>query len=163
MLSKFRPLAFKSSDRAHLQILRAYADFWKIPYCLDKDSSGSTVLTSEPKAASLVKDHPVILSPAGRDESKKAASEFGLGVTHHEQLLHLPVTPDTTVSIKTEVHDFTSSKIEPILTTDKITVLSRIRETAIYLLSVDILTTYQNLLYEGLEPNPSRRFRIVSQ
>ena len=163
MLARFRPLALKASDTTHLQILKSYADFWKIPYCLDKECSRSTVLTSERKTATLAKDDPVILSPAGRDEFEKTASEFGLGVTHHEQLLNLPITPDTTVSIKTEVHEFTSSKIEPILTTDKTTILSRIRKTAVHLLSVDILTTYRKLLYGGLEPNPSRRFKIVTQ
>lgn len=163
MLSKFRPLAFKGSDDASMQILRNLADFWKIPYHLDIDTAKSVVFTSDQKLAFQKQDNPVILSPAGGQEFEKAASEFGLNVTHNERLLSLPVTPNASVSIRTEVHEFTSSEIEPILKTGNTTLLSRIKGTTTHLLGIDILNTYRRLLHDGLEPNPSRRFKIVSR
>ncbi|MBO0888675.1 polysaccharide deacetylase family protein [Candidatus Bathyarchaeota archaeon] len=106
---------------------------------------------------------PVIFSPAAKQEFEMAADEFKLNVSHDTKLLSLHVTPDTTVSAKTEVHEFAGPQMEPVLKIGKTTLLSRIKGTTTHLLGIDILNTYRNLLFEGLEPNPSRRFKIVSR
>ena len=164
MLPNFRPVVLKCTNDRELSVLKTYADFWKIPFQISNNGGAeSTIFTSDRATATDRSRSTVVLSPVGKKEFEKTASEYGAKVSSEKRLIQLPVRRGIMVSLTTDVYEFSGSGIEHILKTDGSPILSRVRGTGVHLLSVDLVTEYERLVNEGLEEIPSWKFRIVSR
>jgi len=99
----------------------------------------------------------------GREEAEKAASDAGAGVSSEKRLVRLPVRRGITVSIKANVYEYSGSRIEPLLLSKRIPILSRVHGTNVHLLGIDLVGEYTRLVHDGFEQVPSRRFSLVSK
>ena len=139
-ISQTRPIVLNSDSDTKTKILREYADFWRIPYQLDTSIKGATIFaTSNALAPDESKNSPLIISPYGVNESERIASDYGLSVSVKNALISLPAAPGTEVSIRTDVHEFTGPAAEPILMSGDTQVLTKVRDSEVYLLSLDLV------------------------
>jgi len=165
LLSKLRPIVLKAGTDETSSTLEGYAEFWKIPHQLNvPDAQDSIVFTSDRTTAfQSSKQRSVILTPGGREEAEKAASDLGVRVSSTKRLVRLPVRKGTTVSLRADVYEYTGSRIEPLLLSEGTPILSRVHGTNVHLLGLDLVTEYTRLVHDGFEQVPSRRFSLVSK
>ena len=82
MLPNFRPVVLKCTNDRELSVLKTYADFWKIPFQISNNGGAeSTIFTSDRATATEHSRSTVILSPVGKKEFEKTASEYGAKVS----------------------------------------------------------------------------------
>jgi hypothetical protein len=159
------PIALTGTHPQDLTILREYADFWKVPYTLEPPKERDQLLFASGLVdeAVSVGNHPLIISPAGMDGAKEIARRFSLEVTKKENQVHMPISSGTSVSLTTTLSQFSGPSLEPMLTSGNTTILHRIAGTSIHLLSVDLTSEFQRLIYDRLDETPSWRFRILTK
>src|SRR3989441_6127427 len=165
LVSELHPVVLKTGSGQDSPILQDYAEFWKIPYTLNLiEPKGSIVFTSDRSTAAQSSVHtPVILTPVGREEAERAASDAGVAVTSENKLIRLPVRKGTNVSMRADFHEYSGSRVEPMLTLDGATILSRILGSNLHLVGLDLITEYAKLVHDGFEEIPSRRFSLVAK
>src|SRR5213596_1007795 len=105
LLSKLHPVVLKAGTSKASNILEGYAAFWKIPYQLNILNAEESIIFTSDRATAFQSptNHSVILTPVGREEAEKAASDAGAGVSSEKRLVRLPVRRGTTVSMKANV------------------------------------------------------------
>ena len=163
-ISQTRPIVLTSDSDAKTKILREYAEFWKIPYQLNTSIKGATIFAaSNALAPDESKNSPLIISPYGVNESQRIARDYGLSVSVKNALISLPAAPGTEASIRTDVHEFTGPAAEPILMSGDTQVLTKVRDSEVYLLSLDLVGEFSRRVYGGLEENPSWKFRMATR
>jgi hypothetical protein len=162
---KFTPIALAGNNNHDLSILREYADFWKVPYTIGTQFDGKQILvTSSPsKEVDLREARPVIISPTGIEGAKEIARQFGLEVNSEETLVRLPVAPAASVSLQTKLYRFSGPNLEPALKDGDTTILYKIRGSRVHILSVDLVSNYQQLMYDKMDESPSWRFRLLTK
>src|SRR5256712_8290532 len=165
LVSELHPVVLKPESGQDSPVLQDYAEFWKIPYTLNLiEPKGSVVFTSDRATAAQSSVHtPVILTPVGREEAERAASDAGAAVISEYKLIRLPVRKGTTVSMRADFHEYSGSRIEPMLVLDGVTILSRILGSNLHLVGLDLITEYAKLVHDGFEEIPSRRFSLVAK
>ncbi len=164
LVSTTRPVALIGGTGSETEILRNYAEFWKIPYRigftegeLPAFATGNVALREGADAV------PIVVTPSGEEQAEKIANDNRLQRTSKTARLTLPLAPDVEVSIQTQVHEFSGSNLEPLLRCGEISILSRLRGTSVYLLSVDLIGDYSRSVHGGFEENPSLKFRIATK
>src|SRR5437773_6498576 len=102
LLSKLHPVVLKAGTSKASNILEGYAAFWKIPYQLNILNAEESIIFTSDRATAFQSpsNHSVILTPVGREEAEKAASDAGAGVSSEKRLVRLPVRRGITVSMK---------------------------------------------------------------
>jgi len=165
LVSELHPVVLKTGSGQDSPVLQDYAEFWKIPYTLNLiEPKGSIVFTSDRATAAQSSVHtPVILTPVGREEAERAASDAGIVVTSENKLIRLPVRKGITVSMRADFHEYSGSRIEPMLVLGGVTILSRILGSNLHLVGLDLITEYAKLVHDGFEEIPSRRFSLVAK
>ncbi len=156
---------FLRADRPqNLEVLRDYAEFWKIPYSTNQvPKEGGIVLQSGTGPLAPDPSYPLILCPSNSDEARDVASRHGLKVSSRNVFLNLPVARGTSTSLTTEMYEFLGSRLEPILSSKGTTVLSRISGTSTHILSVDITSGYSRWLNHRLDDPPSTKFKLATR
>jgi peptidoglycan/xylan/chitin deacetylase (PgdA/CDA1 family) len=162
--TRTRPIALSGSDDSGTNILRDYAEFWKIPYRLGSGDfelpsfvSGSLAL---PKKSN---NSPIVVTPSGTSQAEKIAREYNLQWVSKRARLDLPCAPGVEVSIETEVYEFSGSNLEPLLRCGELTVFSRLKGSRVHLLSIDLIGEYSRRVQGGFEERPSLKFRIATK
>src|SRR2546425_607746 len=147
-----------------LEVLRRYAEFWKIPSKpVDKISSTDVdAIFCSGRPVQAFDGKKVVISPSGVEDATRLAQDYGLTVTTGTSMISLPVSPEAQVSIQTQTYDFQGSQIESMIVSKGHVVLSRIRGKDTYLLSIDLVKNY-NQLMSGLDDEPHPRFRFVTK
>jgi hypothetical protein len=165
LASKLQKVVLVGESPHSRQLLEEFAQFWKVPYATDIQSGeNSAIFTSQRDTAiATSQTGKVILAPLGVDEAEKLASEVGVSVKVENSLLTLPVGRETTVAIRTENYKFSGSNVEPLIASQGIPILSRIRRSGLHLLGLDLLTEYDKRLYGGVEETPNWRFSLVTK
>src|SRR5438093_2985627 len=165
LLSKLHPVVLKAGTTTASNILEGYAAFWKLPYQLNILNAEQSIIFASDRATAFQSptNHSVILTPVGREEAEKAASDAGAGVSSEKRLVRLPVRRGTTVSIKANVYEYSGSRIEPLLLSKRIPILSRVHGTNVHLLGIDLVGEYTRLVHDGFQQVPSRRFSLVAK
>jgi len=147
-----------------VEALRRYAEFWKIPNKpvnkIPSTDVDTIFCSGRPEQAFDGKK--VVISPSGAEDAARIAQDYGLTVTTGIRMISLPVSPEAQVSIQTQAYDFQGSQIESVIASKGHAVLSRIRGRDTYLLSIDLVGAY-NQLMSGLDDEPHPRFRFVTK
>ncbi len=154
-------LASKQADS--LALLREYADFWKVPYELEGGGGESTVIVSTEPLADADDAAAVIVSPLKEEGFRSTAETFGVSVSPRSTSVRLPYASGISTFLRTTLYEFSGPKLESVIRDGANTVLSRVKGTNRYLLSIDLVSDHQRLLYGGLEDPPSLRFRIATK
>src|SRR5207247_11394242 len=117
LLSKLHPVVLKAGTTKASNILEGYAAFWKIPYQLNiLNAEESIIFTSDIATAfQAPTNHSVILTPVGREEAEKAASDAGARVSSEKRLVRLAVRRSITDSMKPTVYEYSGSRITLLL------------------------------------------------
>jgi hypothetical protein len=159
------PVSLRGNRHREVQVLREFAEFWKIPYHEGPSQEGEEILVSSSSLSATEANSPagIVVFPSGLEESKKIAQEKGLALRTKEILLRLPVAPDVSVSIRTRVNEFSGPGIEPIIGDSETPVLYKFSGTRVHLSSVDVVSDYERLVAGGFEEVPSRKFRLVTK
>src|SRR5205807_1408374 len=147
-----------------VEVLTRYAEFWKIPNKpvnkIPSTDVDTIFCSGRPEQAFDGKK--VVISPSGAEDAARIAQDYGLTVTTGIRMISLPVSPEAQVSIQTQTYDFQGSQIESVIASKGHAVLSRIRGRDTYLLSIDLVGAY-NQLMSGLDDEPHPRFRFVTK
>jgi hypothetical protein len=162
---KFVPIMLVGNNNHDLNILKEYADFWKVPYSLESQFDEKHLLfTSSPSQSVDTRDpNPVIVSPTRIEGATQIARQFGLKVTSDETLVRLPIAPTSSASLKTRLYRFSGINIDEVLKDHDNTILYRIRDSKVYILSVDLISEYYQLMYGRMDENPNWRFRLLTR
>ena len=165
MNENFAPIALAGNNKHDLSILREYADFWKVPHTLGTQFDGKQILVTSrpPKEVDLRGARPVIISPTGIEGAREIARQFGLSMTIEETLVRLPVAHAASVSLQTKLYRFSGPDLEPALKDGDTTILYKIRGSMVHILSVDLVSNYQQLMYDRMDESPSWRFRLLTK
>jgi hypothetical protein len=86
-----------------------------------------------------------------------------LKVTSDETLVRLPVASTVSVSLKTRLYRFFGPNIDAVLKDHDNTILYKIRDSKVYILSVDLISEYYRLMYGRMDENPNWRFRLLTR
>ena len=158
------PISLRGNQR-EVQVLREFAEFWKIPYREGASQDGKEILVSSSSVPEPEANTPagIVVFPSGLEESKRIAKENGLALRTREILLRLPIAPDVSVSIRTRVNEFSGPGIEPVISAGETPVLYKLSGTRVHLSAVDLVSEYERLVAGGLEEVPSRKFRLVTK
>lgn len=162
LVSQAHAVSFASASDHERKILREYAEFWKIPYLASpKDQEHLTLATG---AASMTTgtDMPLIITPSLNDAGR-VAKRFQAEVSSSRKHVTLPFARDAKVAMNVEILQFSGSEVEPLLKSGDTPLLSRIKGSRTYLLSIDLVSEYSKRVYQGLEENPSWKFRLATK
>ena len=163
-VSQTRSIILRSDSDTDSHILREYADFWKVPYKLNTSMKGAAIFATKSVTGSdESRDSTLIISPNGTKEAERIARSYGLGVSVRNSLISLPVGPGTNVSVRTEVCEFSGHNAEPLLKSGDTQVLTKVRGSEVYLLSLNLVGEFSKRVYDGLEERPSWKFRMVTR
>jgi Polysaccharide deacetylase len=165
LTEKFASVALAGKNNDDLSILKEYADFWKVPNTtLSPHTEKHILVTSDSETAiNAPNGNPIILSPKGLEGATEIARHFGLKMTARETLVCLPISPGFSVSLLTKLLEFSGTKVEPVLEDRENILLCRIKGQDVYLLSVDLVSEYNRLLYDRMDERPNWRFRLVTR
>ena len=162
--SRAWPIVLDAGSDRDRDILKEYAEFWKIPYqTSDKVKTTTTRFASGNSLQSALSDGAVIVTPNGRDGAARIAQENNFQLSSGDATISLPIGPDTSVSMKCETHTFSGSEVEPIPYSANTPILFKKRGTRLYVLAVDLLAEYSKRVYDGVEDLPSWKFRLASR
>ena len=163
-VSQTRSIILRSDSETDSNILREYADFWKIPYKLNTGVKGGTVFaTNNETASDQSKESPLIISPNGVKEAERIARSYGLEISVKNSLISLPTSPGINASIRTDVCEFSGPDAEPLLKSGDTQVLTKVRGSEVYLLSLNLVGEFSERVYDGLEESPSWKFRLATR
>jgi peptidoglycan/xylan/chitin deacetylase (PgdA/CDA1 family) len=162
-VSKYRPVILEAANASDSEILRGYAEFWKIPWQTKVEPNQEHTVFSTSKPIAPIRDAVIIVSPSGREEAEKIARDYGLTLNSRKTSITLPAARDVKVSLRTEVQEFTGPSLDPVLRSGDISILSRIHGTDIYLLALDLVGEYVRRVSGGFEDKPSRKFWLATK
>ena len=162
---KFVPIVLAGNDDNDLSILSEYAAFWKVPYTLRSQIDGKPIFfTSSPWKEIDTQDYrPVIISPTRIEGAREIARHFGLDVTFKETPVRLPISPGVSVSLQTRLYQFSGHDLEPVLKDGENILVNKILGSAVFILSVDLVSEYHRLMYGRMDENPNWRFRLLTR
>ena len=162
---KFVPIVLAGNDDNDLSILSEYAAFWKVPYTLRSQIDGKPIFfTSSPWKEIDTQDYrPVIISPTRIEGAREIARHFGLDVTFKETPVRLPISPGVSVSLQTRLYQFSGPDLEPVLKDGENILVNKILGSAVFILSVDLVSEYHRLMYGRMDENPNWRFRLLTR
>src|SRR5690348_5010174 len=105
LVSRHRPIVLEADDSANAEILKSYAEFWKIPWQtrIEPDEQHTIFVTGRtivPKIGATL-----VCSPSGREAAESIAKDHGLTLKFREASLTLPASRDADVSLKTEIYE----------------------------------------------------------
>ena len=162
---KFVLIVLAGNDDHDLSILSEYAEFWKVPYTLRSQIDQKPILfTSSPWEEIDTRDsRPVIISPTRIEGAREIARHFGLDVTPKETQVRLPISPGVSVSLQTRLYQFSGPELEPVLKDGENILVDKLLGSAVYILSVDLVSEYQQLMYGRMDENPNWRFRLLTR
>ena len=162
---KFVPIVLAGNDDNDLSILSEYAAFWKVPYTLRSQIDGKPIFfTSSPWKEIDTQDYrPVIISPTRIEGAREIARHFGLDVTFKETPVRLPISPGVSVSLQTRLYQFSGPDLEPVLKDGENILVNKILGSAVFILSVDLVSEYHRLMYGRIDENPNWRFRLLTR
>ncbi len=163
LVSQYRPIVVEAASVSDSEILRGYAEFWKIPYQAKTEPNEEHTVITTSNGMALIGDAPVIVSPAGREGAEKIARDHGLTLNSKNALISLPARRDVRVSLRTDLYEFSGPDLDPILRSGDISILSKIRGADIYVLAVDLVGEYVRRVIRGFEDKPSRRFWLATK
>ena len=165
MDQKFVPIVLAGNDDNDLSILSEYAAFWKVPYTLRSQIDGKPIFfTSSPWKEIDTQDYrPVIISPTRIEGAREIARHFGLDVTFKETPVRLPISPGVSVSLQTRLYQFSGPDLEPVLKDGENILVNKILGSAVFILSVDLVSEYHRLMYGRMDENPNWRFRLLTR
>ena len=163
LVSQYRPIVVEAANVSDSEILRDYAEFWKIPYRAKTEPDEKHTVVTTGHGIGQARNAPVIVSPAGREGAEKIARDHGLSLNSRRALIRLPAGRDVEVSLRTEVHEFSGPNLDPVLRSGDISIFSKIRGTEIYLLAIDLVGEYVRRVIGGFEDRPSRRFWLATK
>jgi peptidoglycan/xylan/chitin deacetylase (PgdA/CDA1 family) len=163
LVSRHRPIVLEADGSANFEILKSYAEFWKMPWRTtgepdEQHTIFSTGTTISPKTGATI-----VCSPFGKQAAEKIAKDHNLALKFREASITLPASRDSEVSLKTEIYEFSGPGLDPVLRSGDISILSRIRETDIYLLALDLVGEYARRVQDGFEDKPSRKFWLATK
>jgi hypothetical protein len=163
-VSQTRPVVLKADSDTEYNILREYADFWKIPYELNTSIKGAPIFATDNATASdESRGSPLIISPNGTKEAERIGRIYGLRVSVKNSLISLPAGPGINVSVRTDVYEFSGPDAEPLLKSGNTQVLTKVRGDKVYLLSLNLVGEFSQRVYGGLEESPSWKFRMATR
>jgi peptidoglycan/xylan/chitin deacetylase (PgdA/CDA1 family) len=142
--------------------LSGYAEFWKMPWRTQAEPGERHTVFTTGNMVTTTGDATVIVSP-GREEADKIARGHGLTLNSKEASITLPAARDVEVSMRTEIHEFSGPNLDPILRSGDFAILSKIHDTEIYLLSLDLIGDYVRRVYRGFEDKPSWKFWLATK
>jgi hypothetical protein len=159
------PILLKGKRDTDLEIVQEFANFWKIPFVTVPPSDGNQILVSSGMipASDAETSRVVVIFPAGIQDARVIAEEFDLAVRSREALIRLPVGPSAFVSMRTILYEFSGPNLEPVVRDDDTTIMSRVRDTSVYLSALDLASEYERLISRGLDEVPSRKFRLITR
>jgi len=154
----------EASSSVGLQALRGFAEFWKILYTDNPASISHQVALSsgaipDPSTTKV----PTVLSPLGDDNARQISERYGIGSNQTEALIRLSFSRKAGTSIRAKTYNFKGAKLKTLIESAGTPVLSRLDSTNLYLLSIDLASTFNHLLSNGLEDRPSLKFRLATQ
>ena len=148
----------------NLQTMKEYADFWKIPYTIGSTARDSILISTNCGIVKQAPSEPTkILAPFGDQGRRRTEEALGVDFVSKSVFLRVPVRPGVGATIHALTYDPKGDRCEPALDVGKTTILWRISGTRTHLLSIDLVSEYRRLLYDGIDDTPSFRFRIVSK
>ena len=165
MNRKFARVLLKGNDADGLAILREYADFWKVPYTETAlpDENHLIFTTSPPEEIDSQDHNPLIVAPTGIEGAAQIARQFRLKVTHGETSVRLRITPTAAVSLNTMLYRFSGADVEQVLKDHDNTLLYKIRESSVYIISVDLISEFQRLMHGAIDEAPNWKFRVLTR
>ena len=163
--AEFVPIALAGNDDHDLSILSEYAEFWKVPYTLRSQFDGKPILftSSLSKEIDTQDSRPVIISPTRMEGAREIAWQFGLDLTFKETLVRLPIAQRVSVSLQTKLYRFSGPNLEPVLKDGENVVINKILGSNVYILSVDLISEYHQLMYGRIDEKPNWRFRLLTR
>jgi peptidoglycan/xylan/chitin deacetylase (PgdA/CDA1 family) len=154
-----------ANRKEDLQVLETYANFWRVPFSPQPISGehqailySGAIPDGESGGA-----NPIIFSPTGLECAKEIARKFDLGMSMVKGRVHLPYSPSAETSSELTLFHFNGPHLETILESDGNAILSRITDTNIYVLSVDLVSEFSLRIAHGLEDSPSVKFRLATR
>ncbi len=162
---EYPDMVLRASTEDHLRTLKDLAEFWKIPYTISHSFRAHQVVISSGQApdTELSNEHPVIVTPAGRGDAKSISRKLNLELAMQTSLVKVPFSTSAETAIITELYGFKGSRLETILDSSGIPILSRVGDTNVYLLSIDLASEYALRISRGLEDSPSMRFKLATR
>lgn len=161
LVSQIRPVLLTSGSSSDLSVLKDFAEFWKVPYQTGPADKNLATLTTDLIGA---RDSARALIVAPRaDHAAHVAKVLGLEHKVKRARLTVRYAAETHLSMDAEFSEFSGPKLEPVLTLEHTTILSRVEGTEIYLCGVDIVGEYSHRIFAGLEDQPTMRFRLVTK
>src|ERR1700747_2158054 len=115
LATRTHPIALFGANDSETNILRNYAEFWKIPYRLGSDDSELPSFASGLALPKKSNNAGTVVTPSGTAQAEKIAREFNLEWFSKHARLGLPYAPGIEVSIETEIYEFSGSNLEPLL------------------------------------------------
>ena len=160
----YTSVSLTAGEPATLNVLKEFAEFWKVPYGIGSRLEGEQVLVSAGISHHLTgsQEHPTIMIPSGSEDCRAICRNYNLQLVEEEEAIRLPIAPETFTKLKAIVRRFIGPDLTPLLTSDGLPILSRIQGTQSYVLSIDIIREYSRLIQTGFEDPASTKFRIVS-
>lgn len=164
MRQQFTPLIITGASDREVAVMQEIADFWKVPHSLQPDTNEArvTVSTYLPHNSEKFETNTLVITPASADAAENVARRFGLEVATTEAHIRLPITPKASVSIRTRLYKFSSPNLETVLQDSQHTLLYKIRGSHVYILAVDLVTSYSEVLYDRMDEKPNWKFRLVT-
>jgi peptidoglycan/xylan/chitin deacetylase (PgdA/CDA1 family) len=163
LVSEYKPLVLEATNASDLEILRGYAEFWKIPWQTKVEQNEEHTVFSTSKSIAPTRGAVIIVSPSRREEAEKIARDHGLRVNSKKTSITLPAARDIKVSLRTEVQEFSGPNLDPVLRSGDVSILSRILGTDIYLLALDLVGEYARRVSGGFEDKPSKKFWLATK
>jgi len=163
LVSQYRPIILDATNASDSEILRGYAEFWKIPWQTKVGPNEEHTVFSTSESLAPIENAVIIVSPSGREEAEKIARDHGLTLNSRKASLTLPAAHDIKVSLRTEVQEYSGPSLDPVLRSGDIPILSRIHGTDIYLLALDLVGEYVRRVSGGFEDIPSRKFWLATK
>ncbi len=162
---EYPDIVLRASTQDHLRILKDFAEFWKIPYAVSRSPRPRQVVVSSGQVPDVEfsSKHSVILAPAGRDDAENISRKLNLELAVQTSLVKVPFSTSAETAIITEVYGFKGPGLETILDSNGIPIVSRVRDTNIYLLSIGLASEYALRISRGLEDSPSMKFSLVTR
>ncbi len=162
--SQFPTFALDATTEEDLQTLAGFAEFWKIAYTIrSRSSANQVVVTSGKIPESTGTRFPIVISPSGDANAGKISDHFGVGLRTTSSLVYIPFSRTAETSIQTRIYNFANSKVNTIIESDGMPILSRLESTNIYLLSIDLVSSFARQISNGLEDPPSLKFRMATR
>jgi peptidoglycan/xylan/chitin deacetylase (PgdA/CDA1 family) len=163
LVSQYRPTVLHGTNLSESKILRDYAEFWKIPWQTRAEPDQPNTILATGSQIPAARDSTVIISPSGRETAEKIAKVYGLGLNSRDVWISLPAGPDVELSLRSQIHEFSGSDLDPVLRCGETSILSRMRGTDIYLLSIDLVGELVRRVSGGFEDTPSKKFWLATK